>query len=113
MNLNSENKQAIHEVMIADMQQRLYEQHNEIKVRNSFTIVTDEDYTSTLESLTEDVLHTNSVSDMNNVLCKYDDLFPNEYLTLDGTLNYVISLLVSKVYSLEQAYDNDIWLTNK
>ena len=50
---------------------------------------------------------------MNNVLCKYDDLFPNEYLTLDGTLNYVISLLVSKVYSLEQAYDNDIWLTNK
>ena len=25
MNLNSENKQAVHEVVIADMQQRLYE----------------------------------------------------------------------------------------
>ena len=25
MNLNSENKQAIHDVLIADMQQRLYE----------------------------------------------------------------------------------------
>ena len=97
MNINSDNKQTIHDVMIADMQKRLYEQHNEIKVRNSFTIVTDEDYTSTLESLTEDVLHTNSVSDINNVLCDYDDLFPNEYLTLDGTLNYVFALLKNNV----------------
>ena len=104
MTINSENKQAIHEVMIADMQQRLYEQHNEIKVRNSFTIVTDEDYTSTLETLVEDVLHTNSVSDMNNVLCKYDDLFPSEYLTLDGTLNYVLQLLCSKIH----AHENDL-----
>ena len=79
------------------MQKRLYEQHNEIKVRNSFTIVTDEDYTSTLESLVEDVLHTNSVSDINNVLCDYDDLFPSEYLTLDGTLNYVFALLKNNV----------------
>ena len=97
MNINSDNKQSIHDVMIADMQKRLYEQHNEIKVRNSFTIVTDEDYTSTLESLVEDVLHTNSVSDINNVLCDYDDLFPNEYLTLDGTLNYVFALLKNNV----------------
>ena len=104
MTINSENKQAIHEVMIADMQQRLYEQHNEIKVRNSFTIVTDEDYTSTLETLVEDVLHTNSVSDMNNVLCKYDDLFPSEYLTIDGTLNYVLKLLCSKII----AHENDL-----
>ena len=97
MKINSENKQAIHEVMIADMQQRLYEQHNEIKVRNSFTIVTDEDYTSTLETLVEDILHTNSVSDINNLLCDYDDLFPSEYLTLDGTLNYIIALLVGEI----------------
>ena len=97
MNINSDNKQSIHDVMISDMQKRLYEQHNEIKVRNSFTIVTDEDYTSTLESLVEDVLHTNSVSDINDVLCDYDDLFPNEYLTLDGTLNYVFALLKNNV----------------
>lgn len=97
MNINSDNKQTIHDVMIADMQKRLYEQHNEIKVRNSFTIVTDEDYTSTLESLVEDVLHTNSVSDINDVLCDYDDLFPSEYLTLDGTLNYVFALLKNNV----------------
>ena len=97
MNINSDNKQTIHDVLITDMQKRLYEQHNEIKVRNSFTIVTDEDYTSTLESLVEDVLHTNSVSDINDVLCDYDDLFPSEYLTLDGTLNYVFALLKNNV----------------
>ena len=95
MTRNSENKQAIHDVMIADMQKRLYEDGKGIMFTN------DNEYTAMLESLVEDVLRTNSVSDMNNVLCDYDKLFPNEYLTLDGTLNYVISLLVSKVYTLE------------
>ena len=95
MNLNSENKQAIHEVMIADMQKRLYEDGKGIIFTN------DNEYTTYLESIVEATLHTNSVSDMNNVLCDYDKLFPSEYLTLDGTLNYVISLLVSKVYTLE------------
>ena len=95
MNLNSENKQAIHEVMIADMQKRLYEG---VYVLRDIGI-DENDYTITLETLVEDVLHTNSVSDMNDVLCKYDKLFPSEYLTLDGTLNYVIALLVSKVYT--------------
>ena len=97
MNLNSENKQAIHDVLITDMQKRLYEG---VYVLRDIGI-DENDYTITLETLTEDVLHTNSVSDMNDVLCKYDKLFPSEYLTLDGTLNYVISLLVSKVYTLE------------
>ena len=107
MNLNSENKQAIHDVLIVDMQKRLYEDGKGIMFTN------DNEYTVILESLTEDVLHTESISDINDLLCGYEKLFPEEYLTLDGTLNYVISLLVSKVYSLEQAYDNDIWLTNK
>ena len=93
MNLNSENKQAIHEVMIADMQQRLYEDGKGIMFTN------DNEYTVILESLTEDVLHTESISDINDLLCGYEKLFPNEYLTLDGTLNYVIALLVSEVYS--------------
>ena len=95
MNLNSENKQVIHEVLIADMQKRLYKDGKGIMFTN------DNEYTTMLESLTEDVLHTNSVSDINNVLCDYDKLFPSEYLTLDGTLNYVIALLVSKVHTLE------------
>ena len=87
MNLNSENKQAVHEVLIADMQQRLYEDGKGIMFTN------DNEYTVILESLTEDVLHTDSISDINDLLCGYEKLFPNEYLTLDGTLNYVIALL--------------------
>ena len=93
MNLNSENKQAIHDVLITDMQKRLYENGKGIMFTN------DNEYTTMLESLVEDVLHTNSIADINNVLCDYDKLFPNEYLTLDGTLNYIIALLVSEVYS--------------
>ena len=95
MNLNSENKQAIHDVLITDMQKRLYEDGKGIMFTN------DNEYTMILESLTEDVLHTDSISDINDLLCGYEKLFPNEYLTLDGTLNYVIALLVSKVYTLE------------
>ena len=93
MNLNSENKQAIHEVLIADMQQRLYEQR-----------ALPAGKTSTLETLVEDVLHTNSIRDICIVLHKYDDLFPSEYLTIDGTLNYVLQLLCSKII----AHENDL-----
>ena len=95
MNINSENKQAIHDVLITDMQKRLYEDGKGIMFTN------DNEYTTMLESLVEDILHTNSVSDINNVLCDYDKLFPSEYLTLDGTLNYVLSLLVSEIDKLE------------
>ena len=95
MNLNSENKQAIHEVVIADMQQRLYE---DIGFANEY------DYAITLETLVEDVLHTSSIRDICVVLHKYDKLFPSEYLTIDGTLNYVLQLLCSKII----AHENDL-----
>ena len=87
MNLNSENKQAIHDVMIADMQQRLYEDGKGIMFTN------DNEYAMMLETLVDSILHTNSIADVNDVLIEYGELFPNEYLTLDGTLNYVIALL--------------------
>ena len=104
MNLNSENKQAIHDVLIVDMQKRLYEDGKGIMFTN------DNEYTVILESLTEDVLHTESISDINDLLCGYEKLFPEEYLTLDGTLNYVIALFVSEIYALEKAYEfNDMF----
>jgi len=104
MKINSENKQAIHDVLITDMQKRLYEDGKGIMFTN------DNEYTTQLESLTEDVLCTNSISDINNMLCDYDKLFPSEYLTLDGTLNYVIALLVGVINSLEAAYEfNDMF----
>ena len=91
MNINSDNKQSIHEVMISDMQKRLYENGKGIMFTN------DNEYTMMLESLTEATLHTNSIADINDVLCDYDKLFPSEYLTLDGTLNYVFALLKNNV----------------
>ena len=104
MTINSENKQAIHEVMIADMQKRLFKQHNEIKVRNSFTIVTDEDFDNELSVLVDKILHCDSLNDINDLLLNYDDLFVEEYLTLDGTLNYVLQLLCNKII----AHENDL-----
>ena len=104
MNLNSENKQAIQDVLITDMQKRLYEDGKGIMFTN------DNEYTVILESLTEDVLHTDSISDINDLLCGYEKLFPEEYLTLDGTLNYIIALFVSEIYALEKAYEfNDMF----
>ena len=104
MNLNSENKQAIHDVLIVDMQKRLYEDGKGIIFTN------DNECTVILESIVEDVLHTESISDINDLLCGYENLFPEEYLTLDGTLNYIIALLVSEIDSLEQAYEfNDMF----
>ena len=98
MNLNNENKLAVHEVVIADMQQRLYEDGKGIIFTN------DNEYTTYLESIVEAILHTNSIADVNDVLIEYGELFPNEYLTLDGTLNYVLQLLCSKII----AYENDL-----
>ena len=104
MNLNSENKQAIHEVLIADMQKRLYEDGKGIIFEK------DNEYAKQLETLVASILHTNSIADINDVLIEYGELFPEEYLTLDGTLNYVIALLVSEIHSLEQAYEfNDMF----
>ena len=98
MNLNSENKQAVHDVLIADMQQRLHEDGKGIIFEK------DNEYAKQLETLIDSILHTNSIADVNDVLIEYGELFPNEYLTLDGTLNYVLQLLCSKII----AYENDL-----
>ena len=98
MNLNSENKQAVHDVLIADMQQRLHEDGKGIIFEK------DNEYAKQLETLVDSILHTNSIADVNDVLIEYGELFPNEYLTLDGTLNYVLQLLCSKII----AYENDL-----
>ena len=102
MNINSENRQAIHDVLITDMQKRLYETYDSIDLthRNK-RVVPFEDYTTALEVLVDEILLTQSLNNINELLVRYDYLFPEEYLTLDGTLNYVIALLVSKVYTLE------------
>ena len=110
MKINSENKQGIHDVLITDMQKRLYN----MKVFHVF--INDNQYQSHLESLVDSIIHTNSIADINDVIIEYGDIFDISKLynlddnienifTLDGTLNYVLSLLVSEIDKLEQAYE--------
>ena len=91
MKLLSENKQRIHDVLLSDLQRRLFKQYNE---RTSEFLRTDEDYDVTQELLVNKVLHCDSLNDVNDMLVTYEDLFPNEQVfTLEGTMNYIFKLL--------------------
>ena len=98
MNINSENKQRIHDVLISDLQRRLFKQYNERK--DEFNI-TDEDYDVQQTLLYSNVTQCNTVQDINELLyTQYKDLFENDsqlalnnVFTLDGTLNYIFKLL--------------------
>ena len=91
MNINSENKQRIHDVLISDLPRRIFKQYNE---RTSEFLRTDEDYDVTQELLVNKVLHCDSLNDVNDMLLTYEDLFPNEQVfTLEGTMNYIFKLL--------------------
>ena len=73
--------------LIADIQKRMYEDYKATQVTD------DEGYSNELSVMVNEILHTSSIADVNNVLVTYSHYLPNEYLTLDGTLNYVIALL--------------------
>ena len=98
MNINSENKQRIHDVLISDLQRRTFKQYNERK--DEFNI-TDEDYDVQQTLLYSNVTQCNTVQDINELLyTQYKDLFENDsqlalnnVFTLDGTLNYIFKLL--------------------
>jgi len=96
MKINSENKQRIHDVLLSDMQRRIFKQYN---ARKDEFKLTDEDYDVTQTLLVDSVLHCNSIKDINDLLLSYIDLFDGEKIynhvfTLDGTMNYVFSLLI-------------------
>ncbi len=96
MNIDKTNKQAIHNVLLTDLQRRIFKQYNARK--DEFNL-TDEDYDVTQTLLVDKVLHCNSIRDINNLLLEYIDLFDGEKIynhvfTLDGTMNYVFSLLI-------------------
>ena len=91
MNINSENKQRIHDVLISDLQRRLFKQFN---ARTDVFNPSDEDYNTTQSLLVNEVLHCETLNDVNNIVCNYEDLFPNEQVfTLEGTMNYIFKLL--------------------
>ena len=94
MKISITNKQRIHELLITDIQRRLFKQYNERK--NEFGI-TDEDYDTQNTLLYDSVSKCNTLNDVNDIVIEYQDLF-DEYkdigvCTLEGTMNYVFKLL--------------------
>ena len=94
MKIAIENKQRIHDVLITDIQRRLFKQYNARK--DEFNI-TDEDYDTQNTVLYSDVMKCNTLNDVNELVCSYQDLF-DEYkdigvCTLEGTMNYIFKLL--------------------
>ena len=102
MNINETNKQAINDALITDLQRRLFKQYN---ARTSKFIVTDEDYNTQQTLLVDRVLHLETLNDINDVLIEYGDLFMDydsiNVFTLDGTLNYILDLLVKQTELLK------------
>ena len=98
MKINESNKQRIHDVLISDLQRRIFKQYNE---RTNEFLQTDEDYDTTQTILYSNVTQCNTVQDINELLyTQYKDLFENDsqlalnnVFTLDGTLNYIFKLL--------------------
>ena len=94
MKIAIENKQRIHDVLITDLQRRLFKQYN---ARTSEFIVTDEDYDQQQTLLVDRVLHLETLNDVNDVLIEYGDLFMDydsiNVFTLEGTMNYIFKLL--------------------
>ena len=96
MNINKQNQQAIHDVLLTDLQRRIFKQYNQRKDKFNLT---DEDYDNIQTMLVDKVLHCSSIRDVNDLLLEYIDLFKGEKIynhifTQDGTMNYVLSLLV-------------------
>ena len=96
MKINAINKQAIHNVVYTDLQRLMFRQYN---ARTNEFNITDEDYDNAMSALYRDVYACNSIRDINNLLLSYIDLFKGEKIynyvfTLDGTMNYVLFLLI-------------------
>ena len=102
MKINHKNKQAIHDVLITDLQRRLFKQYNS---RTNEFIATDEDYDEQQTLLVDRILHLETLNDVNDVLIEYGDLFMDydsiNVFTLDGTLNYILDLLVKQTELLK------------
>jgi len=94
MKISITNKQRIHDVLLSDLQRRLFKQYN---ARTSEFIVTDEDYDTQQTLLVDRVLHLETLADVNDVLIEYGDLFMDydsiNVFTLEGTMNYIFKLL--------------------
>ena len=103
MNINKTNIQAIHNVLYTDLQRRMFRQYN---ARTNEFNITDEDYDNAMSALRRDVYNCNSINDINELVLNSTDLFDGYddiiVFTLDGTLNYVLGLFVSKLNYMKE-----------
>ena len=94
MKLLSENKQRIHELLITDIQRRLFKQYN---ARKEEWNISDEDYDVQQTLLVDRVLNVDTLANINDIVIEYGDLFDDydsiNVFTLEGTMNYIFKLL--------------------
>ena len=94
MKINESNKQRIHDVLITDLQRRIFKQYNE---RTNEFIQTDEDYDTQQTLLVDRVLNVDTLANINDIVIEYGDLFDTyddiNVFTLEGTMNYIFKLL--------------------
>jgi|TARA_R100000081_G_C4685773_1_gene99901 hypothetical protein len=94
MKLLSESKQRIHDVLLTDLQRRLFKQYN---ARKDEWNIRDEDYDVQQTLLVDSVLHCETLNDVNDLLLNNTDLFDDydsiNVFTLEGTMNYIFKLL--------------------
>ena len=94
MKIAIENKQRIHDVLLSDLQRRLFKQYNS---RTDIFNPTDEDYDVQQTLLVDSVLHCETLNDVNELVLGYTDLFDDydsiNVFTLEGTMNYIFKLL--------------------
>ena len=94
MKILSENKQRIHELLITDIQRRLFKQYN---ARKEEWNISDEDYEVQQTLLVDRVLHCDTLNDVNELVLDYTDVFDDydsiNVFTLEGTMNYLFKLL--------------------
>ena len=103
MAINKTNMQAIHDALITDLQRRLFADYN--KRTDEFQL-RDEDYDRAQSALVDSVLQCNNMKDVNELLTEYCDLFTSydelTVPTIDGTMNYVLGLFVSKLNYMKE-----------
>lgn len=94
MKILSENKQRIHELLITDIQRRLFKQYN---ARKEEWNISDEDYDVQQTLLYDRVYKCNTLNDVNELVLDYTDVFDDydsiNVFTLEGTMNYIFKLL--------------------
>ena len=102
MKIDKTNIQAIHNVLHTDLQRRMFRQYN---ARTNEFNITDEDYDNAMSQLHTDVYNCNSINDINDLLVNSTDLFDGYddiiKFTLDGTLNYILTLLIKQTELLK------------